>query len=99
MQIAIIGRTKTLLNIAEYLHKSGIKIPIIITTEPADYDQESKDTFKIFAEKIKSKFFNTSKLNNKEIKDIITKSKCSLAISPAPITPNLISDIIEFGFI
>ena len=49
MQITLIGRTNTLLDIAKYLYESGIEIPIIITTDPSDYDQESSDKFKIFA--------------------------------------------------
>ena len=51
MHITLIGRTNTLLDIAKYLYESGIEIPIIITTDPADYDQESGDKFKIFAKK------------------------------------------------
>ena len=67
MQITLIGRTNTLLDIAKYLYESGIEIPIIITTDPADYDQESGDKFKIFAKKIKSKFISAAKLDDKQI--------------------------------
>ena len=81
MQITLIGRTNTLLDIAKYLYESGIEIPIIITTDPADYDQESGDKFKIFAKKIKSKFISTAKLDDKQIINIILQSKCNLAVS------------------
>ena len=38
MKVALIGRTKFLLNTGEYLLKNGIKIELVITSKNSEHD-------------------------------------------------------------
>jgi len=101
MKVALIGRTKFLLNTAEYLIKNGIKIELIITSKGSEHDSLKIKDFKKFAIKSGAKFFNTENINSEKIKSILKKNKIDLGIS----VNNLllikkdIIDLFKFGIL
>ena len=73
MKVALIGRTKFLLNTGEYLIKNGIKVELIITSKNSKHDTIGIKEFKKFAKKSGAKFYNTENINSEKINLILKK--------------------------
>jgi len=81
MKIALIGRTKFLLNTGKFLLKKGIKIELIITSKNAEHDDIKSKDFQDFAKISNSKFLNIKNINSEKIIKILTKMNLDLGIS------------------
>lgn len=101
MRIALIGRTKFLLNSGELFHKKGIKIEVVITSKNSEHDVITSKDFQKFAKKSNAKFFDVKNINSENIKQILKKSKLDLGISvnnPLLIKKEII-DLFKFGIL
>lgn len=67
MRVAIIGRTKAMMDTANLLISLGYDIPLVITCKEAPEYQVVSQDFENFANSIGALFFNTAKINNNEI--------------------------------
>ena len=101
MKIALIGRTKFLLNSGEYLLKKGLNIELIITSKNADHDIITSKDFQRFAKKVNAKFFEIQNINSEEIKQILRKNKLDLGISVNNplLIKNKIINLFKFGIL
>lgn len=88
MRIAVIGRTKMLLDAAEILAKEHA-IPLVWTAKDAKYHKASVNEYADFARKNNAEFYSTAKINTSESIAAIGKAKCDIAISAY--FPNTIS--------
>lgn len=79
MKIAIIGRTKMLLDTAIKIAECGHEIPLIITSKESSFYEASAGDFESFANKVGAKFLNTSKANNHI--DLLRSIGCDLGVS------------------
>ncbi|WP_419765629.1 MAG: methionyl-tRNA formyltransferase [Arcobacter sp.] len=79
MNIAIIGRTKTLLNTAKLLHEKGFTIKAVITAPAAPEYDVSEIDFENFSKLINAYFISTNKINS--LKEQISSLDCDIGIS------------------
>ena len=101
MKIALIGRTKFLLNTGKYLLKKGVKIELIITSKNAEHDNIKSKDFQKFAKISDAKFLYVENINSDEIKTILEKMKLDLGVSvnnPLLIKKEIIKQF-KFGII
>ena len=101
MSIGLIGRTKFLLNTAQYLLDKGLKLDVIITSKNASHDKIGINDFKIFAAKNKIKFYTFENINNPSAKKIIEDNNLDLGISvnnPLIIKKEIL-DLFKFGIL
>ena len=81
MKIALIGRTKFLLDTGKYLLNEGLDIELVITSKSADHDQISELDFQNFAKSANAVFIKTQNINSKKMSSIFKKMKLDLGIS------------------
>lgn len=101
MRIALIGRTKFLLNTGTYLLKKGIKIELIITSKSAEHDKIKSDDFQNLAKICKAEFFDVQNINSELIQKKLKKMKLDLGISinnPLVVKKEII-DQFKFGIL
>ena len=66
MKIAIIGRTRMLLDTAKLMYEKGFSIQYIYTCKGEDYYNCNEDDFRDFSNKIKVPFLKNIKINSSE---------------------------------
>lgn len=102
MRIAIIGRTKFLLDIAKELFKKGYDIPLVITAKEApEYDVKRED-FKNFASSVKAEFISTAKITSEEVKALfekVGKLDLGVSINYSGIIPQETMDYFNIGIL
>jgi methionyl-tRNA formyltransferase len=101
LKVALIGRTKFLLNTGEYLIKNGIKVELIITSKNSKHDTIGIKEFKKFAKKSGAKFYNTENINSEKINLILKKSNIHLGISVNNLLliKKEVIDLFKFGIL
>jgi methionyl-tRNA formyltransferase len=81
MRIAIIGKTKMLLEAAETLNEAGHAIPLVVTQRAKDDYETTADDFQAFAEKIGADFVKDGKINSPDIRARLKASDCDVAFT------------------
>jgi len=101
MKVALIGRTKFLLNTGEYLLKNGIKIELVITSKNSEHDNVKIKDFKKFANSSGAKFYHIENINSEKIKLILKKNKLDLGISVNNLLliKKEVIDLFKFGIL
>lgn len=99
MRIAVIGRTKMLLDSAMRALELKHEIPLVITSKAEEFYSVTESDFESFAEKIGAEFRCANTLNNDAIQADMKSAKCDLAISmnwPTLINANALN-LFPFG--
>lgn len=102
MKIAIIGRTRFLLDIAKDLSQKGYEIPIVITAKEAPEYDVTREDFKDFAKSINAKFISSAKINSDEIKSLFKKVgnlDLGVSINYSGIIPQETMDYFKIGIL
>ena len=101
MKVALIGRTKFLLDTGEYLLKNKIKIELIITSKNSEHDNVKIKDFEKFASKAGAKLYNTKNINDEKIKLILKKNKLDVGISVNNLLliKKEVIDLFKFGIL
>ncbi|WP_027720771.1 methionyl-tRNA formyltransferase [Maridesulfovibrio zosterae] len=81
MKIAIIGRTRTLLDTARLLHKEGVEIPLIWTYRDESHYGASISDFENLAKELKADFYTEFNICSPKNIERIRRYGCELAIS------------------
>ena len=81
MKIALIGRTKWLIDAGKLLHKQGHEIVLVVTTHAESfYGTEEKD-FSDFAKYVDAEFYKNIQLNSDDGLSCIRKSDAEIGVS------------------
>jgi len=81
MKIALIGRTKFLLNTGKFLLKKGVKIELVITSKNAEHDKIKSKDFQNFAKISNAEFLNIKNINSEKILSKLKTMGLDLGIS------------------
>lgn len=81
MRIAVIGRTRALLESAKLLHSNGFSVPLVVTSKAAEHYRCSEEEFGRFAETVGAKFLCTPAINGPSAFSAIRNANCDIAIS------------------
>lgn len=81
MKIAIIGRTKVLLDTAKLLQSNGFEIAYIITSKEANEYKVDSNDFKIFAEDIGCPFLHDPSISKEKILRLSSSHDVPIAVS------------------
>lgn len=102
MKIAIIGRTRFLLDTAKILSKKGYDIPLIITAKEAPEYDVTREDFKDFAKSINAEFISSARIRSDEIKNLFLKVgnlDLGVSINYSGIIPQEIMDYFNIGIL
>lgn len=102
MRIAIIGRTRFLLDIAKELSLKGYVIPLIITAKEAPEYDVTREDFRDFAMSINAEFISSAKINSEEVKSLfkkVGKLDLGVSINYSGIIPQETMDYFKIGIL
>lgn len=81
MKVAVIGRTRILLEAAKKIVANGFSIPLIYTCKAEEFYRCTEEDFREFSRSIGADFFCDLAINTPERVDLINKYECDVAIS------------------
>lgn len=81
MRVAVIGRTKALLDAARALSAAGHEIPVVWTCSAEAFYGVNEEEFKELANELEADFYNDVAINSEENMARIASYRCDVAIS------------------